>query len=41
MIRPPADSHLFNDTIDDEKLEATLAYKNDRFHVAGEDPLRD
>jgi hypothetical protein len=41
MIRPPADSHLFDDPVDDQKLDATVAYQDDRFHVAGEDPLRD
>ena len=36
-----ADRHVVGDTVDYDELEATVAYGGQRFHVEGEDPLRE
>ncbi|PSQ45097.1 hypothetical protein BRD14_00150 [Halobacteriales archaeon SW_5_68_122] len=35
------DRHVVSDTVDYDELEATVAYGGQRFHVEGEDPLRE
>ena len=35
------DRHVVGDTVDYDELEATVAYGGQRFHVEGEDPLRE